>query len=74
MLVLSFPGTENCLLFTFPNKFSFSLRYLDANTADTSTLRAPSGVTSDAGANAYATKFAASPIPTATFVLNVNFT
>lgn len=44
---------------------------MDANTADTRTLNAPSGVTSDAGANAYATKFAASPIPTVTFGLNV---
>lgn len=32
----------------------------------TRTLRAPSGVTKVAGANAYAAKFAASPAPTAT--------
>jgi len=56
---------------TFPKRFNFSLRYLDANTADIRTLKAPNGVTSDAGANAYATKFAASPIPTVTFIWNV---
>lgn len=57
---------------TFPNKFNLSLRYLDANIADTRTLNAPSGVTRDAGANAYAVKFAASPIPTVTFVFAYN--
>lgn len=56
---------------TFPNRFSFSLRYLEANTADTKTLKAPNGVTSDAGAYAYATKFAASPMLTVTFTWNI---
>lgn len=37
---------------TFPNKFNFSFKYLDDNTAETKTLRAPKGVTKDAGANA----------------------
>lgn len=58
---------------TFPNKFNLSLRYLEANIADTRTLSAPNGVTSDAGANAYAIKFAASPIPTVIFILEQLF-
>lgn len=45
-------------------KFRCSLRNFDASTADTSTLRAPKGVTSAAGANAYARRLAASPTPT----------
>lgn len=49
---------------TFPIKLSFSLRNFEESIAATSTLRAPSGVTSAAGANAYASRFAASPIPT----------
>lgn len=47
-------------------KLSFSFRNLDDNTAATRTLSAPKGVTRAAGANAYARRFAASPIPTET--------
>lgn len=46
------------------NKFIRSFKYLDAKTAETNTLNAPNGVTSDAGAKAYAAKLASSPIPT----------
>lgn len=49
---------------TFPIKLSFSLRNLEDSTAATNTLNAPKGVTNAAGANAYASKFAASPMPT----------
>jgi len=49
---------------TFPSRFSFSFKKYDDSTADTNTLSAPSGVTRDAGAKAYAAKFANSPIPT----------
>lgn len=48
----------------FPNKLSFSFRNFEAITDVTKTLKAPKGVTREAGANAYAAKFAASPIPT----------
>lgn len=48
----------------------FSLRYLEDSTADTITLNAPKGVTSEAGANAYAAKLANSPIPTENIQIN----
>lgn len=51
-------------LLTFPIKLSFSLRNFDERTAATITLRAPNGVTSAAGVNAYANRFVASPTPT----------
>jgi hypothetical protein len=44
--------------------FRFSFKYLFANIADIKTLKAPKGVTSEAGAKAYAQKLAISPIPT----------
>lgn len=68
-LIVCFQDTS----LTFPSRFNLSLRYLDVNIADTRTLNAPNGVTSDAGANAYAVKFAASPIPTVTFILEIAF-
>lgn len=51
-------------ILTFPRRFKRSPRNFEARTAATKTLNAPKGVTSEAGANAYAAKFAASPIPT----------
>lgn len=45
-------------------KLSFSLRNFEESTAATRTLSAPNGVTSAAGANAYARRLAASPMPT----------
>lgn len=47
-----------------PKRFNFSLRNLEAITAEMITLRAPKGVTKEAGAKAYAAKLAASPSPT----------
>lgn len=41
---------------SFPRRFNRSLRNFDAITAATKTDNAPSGVTNDAGANAYAAK------------------
>lgn len=50
---------------TFPSRLSLSCKNFVANTAATNTLNAPRGVTTEAGAKAYAAKFEASPIPTA---------
>lgn len=50
---------------SFPNVPSFSCKKYDPKTAPINTLRAPSGVTRMAGANAYAAKFAISPTITA---------
>ena len=46
---------------SFPNVPSFSCKKYDPKTAPINTLRAPRGVTSIAGANAYAAKLATSP-------------
>lgn len=46
--------------------FSFSSRKFEASTAATKTLKAPNGVTNAAGVKAYASRFAASPMPTET--------
>lgn len=47
-----------------PKRFNFSFKNFDAITDVTSTLKAPNGVTNEAGAKAYAAKLAASPTPT----------
>lgn len=39
-------------IFTFPRRLSFSFRNREESMAETKTLRAPRGVTKDAGANA----------------------
>lgn len=48
----------------FPNKFSLSFKNLLDIIAARITESAPSGVTNEAGANAYAAKLNASPTPT----------
>lgn len=58
---------------TFPIKLRRSFRNLDDKMAATRTLRAPSGVTSDAGAKAYATKLSASPTPTGKIIKKCSF-
>lgn len=50
---------------SFPSVPSFSFKKYDPKTAPINTLSAPRGVTSIAGANAYAAKFATSPTITA---------
>jgi hypothetical protein len=49
---------------SFPSVPNSSFRKYDPNTAPIKTLNAPNGVTNIAGANAYAAKFAISPIMT----------
>ena len=48
----------------FPKVPNSSFKKYEPNTAPIKTLNAPSGVTKIAGANAYAAKFAISPIMT----------
>jgi len=56
---------------TLPKKFKRSFKNLADRIVVTSTLRTPRVETKDAGANAYAIKFAASPIPTVSNKKNV---
>lgn len=52
---------KNLIIFTFANKLSCSFKYLEDNIAATMTLIAPNGVTTEAGAKAYAAKLNTSP-------------